>query len=173
MAKTSKKATASKTKTAKRVTGKSSKKAATAGTSHNDARPKRKEMTTEEITLHAFRKVYESHREATAAAKAKTIEDAEQAAIDEAKRNGAPPAKLSEKIKRARLRSFQMAPERKAQKAATGRSKQVKPAGRKQTKRTVAAKRKKPQFGRMSEETKRLTILAFQMAYEQHQREKG
>lgn len=35
--------------------------------------------------------------------------------------------------------------------------------------KSAKAKPKKPEFGRMSEKSKRLTILAFQMAYEEHQ----
>lgn len=61
------KITTDKAKTAKRKTVKTHKEAATdAANRNNGSRPKRKPLTTEEITLKAFQKVYESHHQETA-----------------------------------------------------------------------------------------------------------
>ena len=56
--------TATTTKPIKRSTSKRT-KAASARTSQNGSRPTRKKLTTEEITLRAFRKVYESYHKQT------------------------------------------------------------------------------------------------------------
>lgn len=59
-------AAAAQTQTDQPVTGEPAHETATTKARRNGARPKRKQPTIEEITLKAFRKVYESHHPKTA-----------------------------------------------------------------------------------------------------------
>lgn len=85
----------------------------------------------------------------------------------------AAPVKLSEETRRATLRAFQLAYEshqrEQAMAAQAIAAQQIEDDQTKARTKLVIQKPKKQVFGRMSEKNKRLTILAFQAAYEEHQ----
>ncbi len=85
----------------------------------------------------------------------------------------AAPIKLSEETRRATLLAFQMAYEshqrEQAMAAQAIAAQQIEDDQTKAKTKLVTQKPKKHVFGRMSEKNKRLTILAFQAAYEEHQ----
>lgn len=114
MAKTSKKATTTKAKTAKRAAGKSSKKAATTATSRNGAQFGRMSEKSKQATIRAFQMAYKQHHpEEAAAAQSKSAKQTagkqdNGAEATAAKRKGARPKRKEMTTEEITLKAFRM-----------------------------------------------------------------